>query len=102
MIAREERTHAEFSWAVVEWLVGSHRGVVADALAKADLELDAYPRPTAVSDDKRALVAAASEPALRRHGRLRMRGGPRFWDDRKAKTRTRLDALLAGRVAKAA
>lgn len=37
--------------------------------AAAD-ELTAYPRPTAVSGDKVALVESASEPALRAHGRL--------------------------------
>lgn len=94
-IAREERSHAEFSWAVLAWLVDKHRAVVVEAIAKAERELASYPRPTAVSDEKRALVEQASELALRRHGRLPDARWAEIWDARLAATRTRLDALLS-------
>ena len=93
-IAREERGHAELSWAVVGWLVERHREVVAAALETAARELEAYPRPTAVGDDKRELVAAACEAALRRHGRLPDSRWAAIWDARKALTRRRLAGLL--------
>ena len=94
-IAREERGHADLSWAVVTWLVERHRATVAAPLATAARDLETYPRPTAVSADKRELVARASEPALRRHGRLPDARWAAIWDERKAKTRHRLAELLA-------
>lgn len=94
-IAREERGHAELSWAIVEWLVARHRGAVERVLARAATDLDDYPRPTAVSADKRELVARAPAAALRAHGRLPDERWAACWDDRLARTRARLAELLA-------
>jgi hypothetical protein len=82
-IAREERSHAEFSWAVLRWLVDTH-GVQPDVSG-----LDAYPRPTAVSWDKAALVAAADAEALRAHGRLPDERWGELWTARLEATKRR-------------
>ena len=93
-IAREERTHAGFSWAVVEWLLSRDAGVVGAALRKTLATLDAYPRPTAVGRDKLALVAKASPQALLKHGRLPDERWAELWSMRLQKTRDRLWVAL--------
>ncbi len=98
-IAVEERSHAEFSWAVLEWLVEKHRAHVAPALAEAVKALEAYRRPTAVSWDKRALVAAADARSLRAHGRLPDERWGALWDTRLEATKVRVRALLISRHA---
>lgn len=94
LIAREERTHADFSWAVVEWLLRHDFHTVAPALERALAKLDAYPRPTAVSSDKLELVRAADPAALRRHGRLPDEEWARLWSVRLEQTTRRLRAAL--------
>lgn len=69
-IAREERSHVYFSWALVTWLLQRDRPHVEAALREALASLARYPRPTAVSADKQQCVAQADPDALRRHGRL--------------------------------
>jgi hypothetical protein len=101
-IAREERSHAELSWAIVEWLVVHHREVVADALAGAVRDLDHYPRPTAVAHDKLELVGRADALVMRSHGRLPDARWAACWDARLVETRRRLAALLAPQVRAAA
>ncbi len=102
-IAREERTHADFSWAVVEWLLARDFATVSAALETALSRLERYPRPTAVSADKLALAEKADGAALRRHGRLPDSEWARIWSDRLAKTQARLRAALEahGRAARA-
>ncbi len=93
-IAREERSHADLSWALLEWLVeerGGHvRGAITDALA----DLERYPRPTAVSSDKRRLVARADPDQLRAHGRIPDERWAALWDARLVETRARVTTLL--------
>lgn len=101
-IAREERSHAEFSWALVGWLLERDRRHVEEPLRRALAGLAAYPRPTAVSGDKLRLVAAADPDALRRHGRLPDERWAALWDARLRETTRRIDALLAAAPAKAA
>jgi hypothetical protein len=101
-IAREERSHAEFSWAMVEWLLGRDAKVVRAAITSALVKLDSYPRPTAVSGDMRALVERADLAALRRHGRLPDAEWAAAWAARLMQTRARLAALLAGPLRAAA
>ncbi|MBK7857436.1 MAG: hypothetical protein IPJ65_02190 [Archangiaceae bacterium] len=93
-IAREERTHADFSWAVVEWLLTRDFATVRPALEAALARLARYPRPTAVSSDKLALVRAADAAVLRRHGRLPDEEWAAMWSARLELTRTRLLELL--------
>jgi len=93
-IAREERTHADFSWAVIEWLLDRHREVVDPAIEAALAKLDRYPRPTAVSEDKLALVRLASPERLRAHGRLPDQTWGALWDERLLQTRLRMRARM--------
>jgi hypothetical protein len=95
-IAVEERSHAEFSWAVVAWLLETHRDRVAPALENALIALGDYARPTAVSADKRALVDAADAEDLRAHGRLPDERWGALWELRLKGTEQRLRALLGG------
>lgn len=94
-IAREERSHAEFSWALVTWLLQRDRPYVEAALRDALAKLARYPRPTAVSADKQERVARADPDALRRHGRLPDARWAALWDARLALTTGRVTALLA-------
>ncbi len=94
-IAREERTHAEFSWALLQWLVGRDRAAVEPAIRDALAKLEAYRRPTAVGADKQALVARADAQQLRRHGRLPDGRWGELWDARLVETRRRVGELLA-------
>lgn len=93
-IAREERTHADFSWAVLDWLLARDFATVAPALEQGLVKLEQYARPTAVSQDKLALVAKGDPAALRRHGRLPDSQWGRLWADRLGKTRQRLRSAL--------
>jgi hypothetical protein len=93
-IAREERTHAELSWAILGWLVERHRAVVAAPLARAAADLARYPRPTAVAPDKHALVERADAALLRAHGRLPDPEWAAIWQMRLALTHHRLNRLL--------
>jgi hypothetical protein len=101
-IAREERSHAEFSWALLEWLLRRDRPHVEAALTTALAALADYPRPTAVSAERRGLVAAADPALLLAHGRLPDARWGEIWDDRLLRTTARTQALLAAPTARAA
>jgi hypothetical protein len=93
-IAREERSHAEFSWAVLDWALACHPDVrlgVEAALAA----LHRYPRPTAVSGEVLPLVRRADESLLRKHGRLPDSAWARIWETRLFETTRRVRARLA-------
>ena len=93
-IAREERSHADFSWAVITWLLERAGGTVRPALQHALARLPSYARPTAVSWHKRRLVTRADPAQLRRHGRLPDERWAELWQDRLDLTRRRAQALL--------
>lgn len=93
-IAKEERSHAEFSWAMLQWLLARDPQGVRSAIATALVKLESYPRPTAVSGDKKALVERADVAALRRHGRLQDVEWAAAWDRRLLQTRARIAELL--------
>jgi hypothetical protein len=93
-VAREERSHAEFSWALVAWLLERDRDRIEPALRQAQRALDDYRRPTAVSWDKRGLVRQADDAQLRAHGRLPDARWGQLWDERLEQTRRRLDTML--------
>ena len=94
-IAREERSHAEFSWAVLDWLLESAGDTVRPALERALAHLPAYARPTAVSWHKRSLVARADPALLRRHGRLPDERWAELWQARLVTTTARARERLA-------
>jgi hypothetical protein len=96
-IAREERSHAEFSWAVLDWALAHHRDAVADAIEAALQSLERYPRPTAVAREYAELVRSANESLLRKHGRLPDARWASIWETRLVETtrrvRARMDAV---------
>ncbi len=101
-IAREERSHADFSWALLEWLVDAHGPRVRDPIAAGLAALDRYPRPTAASERTAPLVGRADPATLRAHGRIPDGRWAALWDERLTATRVRAGKLLpappAGRV----
>src|SRR5204863_1650000 len=93
-IAREERSHAELSWRIVELAIERGGAPVRRALAAAAEKLAEVPRPTAVARDKQAIIDRADPAALRRHGRLLDGTWAPLWEPRVAATRARLAGLL--------
>jgi hypothetical protein len=98
-IAREERQHAEFSWAVLEWTLRHSPQKVRPAIEDALKNVVKLQRPTAVSWDKLALVALADPALMRKHGRLPDERWGELWEIRVSQTRARLEAVLAVRKA---
>src|SRR6185503_15820686 len=92
-IAAEERSHAEFSWAVLRWTLEHSRNRIVPALERALAELPAYRRPTAVSARLRRLVSRAGSSAMRRHGRLPDERWSEVWRERLAATTERAREL---------
>lgn len=101
-IATEERSHAEFSWAVLQWLLERDGDRIRPALNAALARLHAYRRPTAVGGDKRALVARADPELLRAHGRLPDARWAELWTQRLQETERRLAPMLEARASDAA
>ena len=101
-IAVEERSHADYSWEVLAWVLERDRARVLPAIEQALQRLHEYPRPTAVSEDKRDLVANADAEALRAHGRLPDARWASIWQQRLEQTTTRVHALLGRTPASAA
>ncbi|TAL33687.1 MAG: ferritin-like domain-containing protein [Alphaproteobacteria bacterium] len=99
-IAREERSHADFSWALLEWLLNRSPEKVLPAIEKTLENLSSFQRPTAVSWDKKPIVALADPVLMQKHGRLPDERWGELWDIRHAETKRRLGALL--KVKKAA
>ena len=93
-IAREERSHADFSWAVLDWLLAGHRQVVEKSIRTTLEGLKNYPRPTAVAADKLKLVAGANADTLREHGRLPDFEWGQAWDARLLETGRRVAVRL--------
>lgn len=103
-IAREERSHAEFSWQALAWLLERGGAKVRRATVEAIGALSAIERPTAADAQKQALVELADPAALRAHGRLPDVEWAALWTVRLEATRARAEALIAtpvdaGRVA---
>lgn len=97
-IATEERSHADFSWALLTWLLARGDARIEQAVARAATDLEKVPRPTAVSAAHAALVAEADSASLRRHGRIQDDIWSALWRERIAETRRRLAALTPARA----
>ncbi len=93
-IAAEERSHADLSWAILEWLLDDHPDTVAPALEGGLEALAAYPRPTAVGRDKAAIVRRAQPQQLLEHGRLPDARWAELWAERLGRTQSRLRPML--------
>jgi hypothetical protein len=98
-IAREERSHADFSWALIDWLMKTHSSRVMPALERACAELELVNRPTSADSQKQQLVDAADALALRRHGRLVDAEWAACWKDRLTLTRERMTRIALPRAA---
>ncbi|HXC51796.1 MAG TPA: hypothetical protein VN634_12980 [Candidatus Limnocylindrales bacterium] len=98
-IAREERSHADFSWALLDWLLERHPDRVRPAIQKALCGLERIERPTTVNGDSLRLVAKADATMLRKHGRLTDERVGELWGIRLELTRQRLSELLDRRLA---
>lgn len=93
-IAREERSHADLSWAIVRWALANGGEPAAEAARRAIDGLARCRRPTAVSRYKQALVQAADPAALRRHGRLPDARWAELWHERLRTTEQRAREAL--------
>lgn len=93
-IAREERTHAELSWRIVELAIERGGEPVRRALVATAEDLAGVVRPTAVARDKQAIIDGADAGALRRHGRILDGEWAPLWAPRLVATRDRLASAL--------
>lgn len=93
-IADEEKTHAAFSWAVLEWLLEQHPTVVKEIISKACHDLENYNRPHAVSRKQKSLVEKANPKQLIKHGRLPDEQWQKIWDEHLRKTQRDLQQLI--------
>ena len=93
-IAVEERSHAEFSWALLRWLLAQHAATVRPVLEHTLAGLVRYRRPTAVSFRLQRLVGRADPEQLLRHGRLPDARWAELWQHPLDSTRERLLVLL--------
>lgn len=93
-IAREERSHAEFSWSLTSWLLRQDPAEMGAIVQLAKLQLNSLHRPTAVSRNHQTLVDAADPVQLRLHGRIDDEEWSALWQQRLLQTHARLQALL--------
>lgn len=91
-IAREEKSHADFSWTLLEWLLQQHPAKVKSLIQNARLETRS--RPQAVSQEHKHLVKRANPKLLIKHGRLPDEEWQKIWDDHLRKTQSDLQELL--------
>ncbi|HZN39536.1 MAG TPA: hypothetical protein VFD82_12080 [Planctomycetota bacterium] len=98
-IAVEERSHAEFSWALLHWLLAQHAATVRPVLERTLAGLARYRRPTAVSFRLQRLVGRADPAQLLRHGRLPDARWAELWQRRLDSTGERLRAMLGSEAA---
>ena len=101
-IAREERSHAEFSWRVFAWVVERAGADLRERLHDAVTALPRYRRPTAASWRLKPLVAAADAGELLRHGRLPDERWQELWQQRLHATMARAAAAIARKEPRAA
>ena len=94
-IAREERSHAEFSWALLAWTLERSPATVRAAVLEAERALEKLPRPRAAGPNTWFLVARADAAQLLRHGRIPDDRLAALWQSRLEATRGRLRSLLA-------
>jgi hypothetical protein len=93
-IAHEERSHTDFSWAVLDWLLSQHPDVVTPVIEDGLRRLRRSSRPGAVSVENHRLVDAANDADLRAHGRISDEECARLWDMRLADTKERIAERL--------
>jgi len=98
-IAREERDHAELSWAILTFCLARGSDAVRATLCKAGTRLASSARPSAVSAEKLALVSRADPDSLRAHGLVPGGEWATIYEKRLRATELRLSTLLGVSVA---
>jgi hypothetical protein len=93
-IAVEERSHAEFSWALLQWLLQRDGATVRPVLEQTLAGLHRCRRPTAVSFRLERLVDRADQAQMLAHGRLPDARWAELWQQRLERTTERLRAML--------
>jgi len=93
-IAREERSHADFSWALLRWVLQQKDTYISNHIAHAVYKLSLLRRPTAVSAEQQFLVTQANAQQLRAHGRLDDAEWAILWRERLNITKTRALNML--------
>lgn len=93
-IAHEERSHAAFSWAILEWLLQQHPTKVNVIIQNAFHDFKTSKRPLAVSTEQQRLIRKANPKLLIKHGRLPDEQWQKIWDEHLIKTQGRLIELL--------
>ena len=93
-IALEERSHAEFSWKLLEWTLEQDPIQVGKVIEQTYINLKKYKRPTAYSWDIKRLINAANAELLLKHGRLDDKQWGKIWNERLIKTEQRLSQLV--------
>ena len=93
-IAREERSHAELSWRILQFCHQQSPQEVADAVLVEMEKLAVAARPTATSSELLPLVLQADQQALRDYGRLPDAQFDALWAARMKDTKERLLLVL--------
>lgn len=93
-IAYEEKSHAEFSWAVLEWLVEQYPMKVKAVILSACHDIKSHTRPKAISKAQKPIVEKANPRLLIKHGRLPDEEWQKVWDNHLRKTQQDLYELL--------
>lgn len=96
-IADEEKSHAAFSWALLEWLLQQHPHQVKPQIQKAFHAIKHYSRPEAWNSEQRKLVEQANPELLIKHGRLLDTQWQEIWNHHLVETEQRLQRLLSCR-----
>lgn len=93
-IAHDEESHANFSWAFLEWLLKEHPTKVKAIIQNAYFNLETYHRPKTLSAEQKRLIEKADSEQLIKHGRLPEEQWQKIWDDHVVKTQQNLQQLL--------
>jgi hypothetical protein len=93
-IAREEASHAEISWRIIEFCLDRSPYEVSRRMRESLRSLDTMVRPTAVSALNQSVVAAADPGVLRRFGRLPDDEWGLIWNARLRLANRRLSGML--------
>jgi hypothetical protein len=93
-IAREEASHAEISWRIIEFCLDRAPHEVLNRMRESLGSLDKIARPTAVSTVHQSVVAAADPRVLRRFGRLPDDEWELIWRARLRLANQRLSGML--------
>lgn len=97
-IAREEKSHAAFSWTLLEWLLEQHPVKVRAIIQNALLALENHSRPHAVGGELAHLVMAADPELLIKHGKLPDEQWQEIWASHLQVTQQKLQQLASHNV----